>query len=63
MPVTIGKFISQTVYDGKLLSRHKITHPACFFIDVAGGIEKRNVTSWEVCYKNQTTSEQYLYCV
>lgn len=54
MPVTIGKFISEAVYDGKLLSCHKITYPACFFIDVAGGVEKRNMTSWENIAERKT---------
>ncbi|GJE88613.1 AAA domain-containing protein [Phanerochaete sordida] len=47
MPVTIGSFISKAVYDGQLQSCHKITGPACFFVDVSDGKEKRSGTSWE----------------
>ena len=48
MPVPIGNFISQAVYNSQLQSHHKITDPACFFVDVDNSLEKRNGTSWEV---------------
>lgn len=51
MPPHIGDFISDAVYDGQLKSNseHEISDHACWFVDVANGVEKRNGTSWEVC--------------
>jgi hypothetical protein len=54
MPPQIGDFISETVYDNKLMSNplHPITGSvmACYFIDVKQGREERSGTSWLVSY-------------
>ncbi|KZT29779.1 P-loop containing nucleoside triphosphate hydrolase protein [Neolentinus lepideus HHB14362 ss-1] len=48
MPPTIGDFISQHVYEGKLQSNpeHPVTGHRCFFIDISGGKEISEGTSW-----------------
>lgn len=49
MPHVIGTFISQKVYDGKLLTHHRFTtSKACRFIDVNKGREAKMGHSWIV---------------
>ena len=48
MPVGIGEFISDAMYEGQLRSCHKITTPACWFVDVDGSKERKFGTSWIV---------------
>ena len=50
MPIQLGEFISEQIYNGQLRSFHKIKDEACFFVDVAEGREKRNDKSWEAFY-------------
>ncbi|KIJ13465.1 hypothetical protein PAXINDRAFT_27455, partial [Paxillus involutus ATCC 200175] len=47
MPHIFGRFISQKVYNGRLLTCHNITHSgACRFIDVKRGQEVKMGHSW-----------------
>ncbi|KAH9917836.1 P-loop containing nucleoside triphosphate hydrolase protein [Fomitopsis serialis] len=48
MPPHIGDFISEAVYDAQLASNplHPVKIPESYFVDVEGGEEKRNGTSW-----------------
>ena len=50
MPPYIGDFISDQIYEGQLRSNpeHDVQKPACWFVDVPLGLERRNGTSWEV---------------
>ena len=49
MPIPIAKFISEKVYEGRLLSEHKIDLPDCLaFIDVPRTGERPAGTSTEV---------------
>ena len=49
MPVPIGNFISQHVYDRKLRTDRSITSPdCCRFVDVRNGKENRSGKSWVV---------------
>lgn len=49
MPVPLGEFISEYVYDKKLLSEHSITdRSAVRFVDVRKGREERVGSSWKV---------------
>lgn len=48
MPVCIGEFISDAMYEGQLRSSHKITIPACWFIDIPGSQEQMHGKSWKV---------------
>lgn len=49
MPVLLGEFISEYVYDKKLLSVHPVTDfSAVRFVDVWSGQEERVGTSWKV---------------
>ncbi|KAH9838487.1 P-loop containing nucleoside triphosphate hydrolase protein [Rhodofomes roseus] len=49
MPPHIGDFISTAVYDAQLASNplHPIQIPESYFVDVEGGEEKRDGTSWK----------------
>ncbi|KAI0266502.1 P-loop containing nucleoside triphosphate hydrolase protein [Gloeopeniophorella convolvens] len=48
MPVPLGNFISQNVYNGKLQSDHSITDRSCIsFIDVHKGWEVKQGKSWK----------------
>ena len=50
MPVPLGDFISEAVYDSKLKSSHAIQDNSCvLFIDVRKGQEERFGSSWKVC--------------
>lgn len=50
MPVLLGSFISEEVYDKKLRSVHKIEDMGCVaFVDVNKGREERCGNSWRVC--------------
>ena len=52
MPVPLGDFISRTVYDSKLQSKHEIndmkTSKCVLFVDVRKGYEERAGESWKV---------------
>lgn len=49
LPVPLGKFISDKVYQGKLRSCHKIVDHSCIsFIDVAKGKETKQGNSFKV---------------
>jgi hypothetical protein len=49
MPVPLGGFISEEVYDGKLRSEHEICAMECVaFVDAAKGQEEKCGTSWRV---------------
>jgi hypothetical protein len=51
MPPAIGQFISNNVYDGKLLSNPQHTvrsNTCCRFVEIIGGEEKKAGHSWEV---------------
>lgn len=49
MPVPLGEFISEYVYDKKLLSVHPTTDfSAVLFVDVRKGQEERVGSSWKV---------------
>jgi regulator of nonsense transcripts 1 len=49
MPVALGAFISDEVYDGKLRSEHRINDMECVaFVDAAKGQEEKCGTSWRV---------------
>lgn len=49
MPVPLGDFISEYVYNKKLLSKHHIQEGECVtFVDVTNGREERCGTSWRV---------------
>jgi hypothetical protein len=54
MPPQLGDFISNQIYDKKLLSnpKHPVTSStiACRFIDVTDGFERHSGTSWVVRY-------------
>ena len=48
MPVPLGEFISQEVYNSKLKSIHKITESSCVrFVDVRKGTEESVGSSWK----------------
>jgi hypothetical protein len=50
MPKPISRFISQNVYEGRLLSKHAISDPNCLaFIDVSRTGEQKAGTSTKVC--------------
>jgi hypothetical protein len=56
MPVPLGAFISDEVYDGKLRSEHRIHGMECVvFVDAAKGMEEKCGTSWRV--------SQYAHCL
>ena len=65
MPMQIGEFISEHVYDGKLRSQHSITSPNCLaFVDVDIGVESPEDKSWKVChlpYGAVSSSPEVLY--
>ncbi|KAH7867997.1 AAA domain-containing protein, partial [Lentinula edodes] len=47
MPVPLGNFISQKVYEGRLKSRHKTTsHNSVRFVNTPRGVEKKKGSSW-----------------
>ena len=49
MPVPLGDFISEHVYDSRLKSHHNITTHACVkFVDVRKGAEDSAGSSWKV---------------
>lgn len=49
MPVPLGDFISEKVYDKKLLSEHRIHGTECLaFVDVTKGQEEKCGNSWTV---------------
>ena len=49
MPVPLGNFVSQNVYDSKLKSEHAIKDSKCvLFIDVRKGKEESVGSSWKV---------------
>ncbi|KAI0712807.1 P-loop containing nucleoside triphosphate hydrolase protein [Cerioporus squamosus] len=49
MPVPLGDFISEAVYDSRLKSAHAITDSSCvLFVDVRKGEEERVGSSWKV---------------
>ena len=49
MPVPLGDFVSQNVYDSKLKSVHAIKDSKCvLFIDVRKGKEESVGSSWKV---------------
>jgi hypothetical protein len=49
LPVPLGGFISETVYEGKLRSSHDIVDHSCVvFIDVEKGEEVKRGNSYEV---------------
>ncbi|KAJ3928828.1 MAG: P-loop containing nucleoside triphosphate hydrolase protein [Lentinula lateritia] len=51
MPVPLGNFISQKVYEGRLKSRHKTTsHNSVRFVNTPRGVEKKKGSSWTVSY-------------
>lgn len=48
LPVPLGGFISDTIYEGKLRSSHEIVDHSCIvFIDVEKGKEERRGKSYE----------------
>jgi hypothetical protein len=48
LPVPLGGFISETVYEGKLHSSHAIVDHSCIvFIDVEKGKEERRGMSYQ----------------
>ncbi|KAI9510320.1 P-loop containing nucleoside triphosphate hydrolase protein [Russula earlei] len=48
LPMRLGEFISENVYDGKLQSSHNIVEHSCIaFIDVAKGAETRRGNSYQ----------------
>jgi hypothetical protein len=50
MPTLIGEFISDNVYDGKLLSSHSEKRSSCLaFVDAGYSEEQSDGTSWKVC--------------
>lgn len=50
MPMPLGEFISQKVYDSKLKSIHESRDPSgVVFIDVSKGVEEKEGKSWKVC--------------
>lgn len=49
MPIPIGEFISNEVYNGKLRSMHKTVDLSCLmFVDVKKGVEEQVGKSWVV---------------
>jgi hypothetical protein len=49
LPVPLGEFISETVYNGKLRSCHEVVDHSCIaFIDVWKGEERKRAISYEV---------------
>ena len=49
MPIPIGNFISQNMYNGRLKSEHNVSNTnSCRFIDVRDGVEESSGRSWEV---------------
>jgi hypothetical protein len=51
MPIPLGEFISQNVYDQKLFSKHKIEDMSCVsFIDVTKGREGKSGKSFIVFF-------------
>jgi regulator of nonsense transcripts 1 len=49
LPIPLGDFISEKVYNGKLRSEHKIADYSCIaFIDVLKGGETKQGSSWLV---------------
>ena len=49
MPVPLGEFISEHVYNHKLQSLHSIRDTSCIkFVDVSKGIEQQQGKSWTV---------------
>jgi regulator of nonsense transcripts 1 len=49
LPIPLGEFASENVYDGKLRSKHKIADYSCIaFIDVWKGEETKQGSSWLV---------------
>lgn len=49
MPVPLGAFVSEEVYDGKLHSEHRIREMDCVaFVDAVKGQEEKCGTSWKV---------------
>lgn len=49
MPVPLGMFISEEVYNKKLRSEHKISDMGCVaFVDVTKGREEKCGNSWKV---------------
>jgi hypothetical protein len=49
LPIPLGEFISEKVYDGKLRSCHDIVDHSCVaFIDVRKGRETRRGSSYQV---------------
>ena len=55
MPVPIGSFISEHVYEGKLQSEHPLVEHDCVtFVDVRKGTEERVGSSWKVCPRSRS---------
>jgi hypothetical protein len=49
LPIPLGAFISQKVYNGKLRSSHSVADNSCIaFIDVCKGEEKKRGSSYKV---------------
>jgi hypothetical protein len=49
LPIPLGEFISEKVYNGKLRSCHKIVDYSCIaFVDVWKGEERKRGSSYEV---------------
>ncbi|KAF7312419.1 AAA-12 domain-containing protein [Mycena indigotica] len=46
MPMQLGRFIGERVYNSKLKSMHPIATRCCEFIDVSGSAEERKGQSW-----------------
>ncbi|KAI0827617.1 P-loop containing nucleoside triphosphate hydrolase protein [Trametes gibbosa] len=56
MPIPLGNFISECVYDGKLKSMHKITdRSAVKFVDVRKGREEKVGSSWKARVRKFTS--------
>lgn len=60
MPVPIGNFISEQVYDGKLKTVHPIEdlEECCVFVD-ADGSEERQGVSWTVSQYHTFAKRRY----
>ena len=50
MPIPLGEFISEEVYNSKLKSIHDIFDSSCVcFVDVRKGVEESMAPGWKVC--------------
>jgi hypothetical protein len=53
MPLVVGNFISQHVYDHKLMTVHdNDSKAACRFLDVKKGQEQKSGKSWAVRFSS-----------